>query len=154
MKRSGANPKRGMVAWLVTWEGTKRAAEPLAAILNHRMNADCVAAIVELLYALQGHVDDLVSYARKPPNNPYQATRSGNGFTCGHNPYLDARLVDKLKVETNAETGVQTITWMERPVHELADKAAPGGPLVKESVPARPGEIERKATSPLWRVGG
>jgi len=35
----------------------------------------------------------------------------------------------------------------------IADEAAPGGPLVKESVPARPGTIERKATSPLWRVG-
>ncbi len=144
--------KAGMVAWLVTWEGPKRV-EPLAAILNYRTNADCVATIVELLYALLQRVDDLVSYARKPANNPYRATRSGNGFICGHNPWLYARLVDQLKVKTNAETGVQTITWMERPVHDLVDKAAPGGPRVKESVPAHSDKIERKATFPIWRVG-
>jgi len=109
--------------------------------------------VIELLYALPGRVDDLVSHARKPANNPYRATKSGNGYACGHNPWLYARVVDKLRVKTNAKTGVQTVTWMERPVYELADKAAPGGPLVKESVPARPGTIERKATSPLWRVG-
>src|SRR6266568_5475939 len=137
--------KAGMVAWLVTWQGPKMV-EPLAAILHYRTKERCIPAMIELLYALRGYVDDLVSYARKPASNPYPATRGGNGFTCCHNPYLYARLVDQLKVDTNAQTGVQTITWMERPVHELVDRAAPGGPRVKESVSARPGKMERKAT--------
>ena len=139
------------VAWLITWEGT-RPTERLAAILHYGTSDKCIPAIVELLYALHAaSVEELAACARKPTNNPYRVTQAGSGFTCGHNPHLYARKVDKLTVATDA-TGVQTISWIERPVYQLV-KQKDGSPRTKKATPARADWIQRKATTRLWRVG-
>jgi len=141
------------VAWLITWEGTNPP-ERVAAILHYRINDKCVSAIVELLYALQGaSVEELAAYALKPTSNPYRVVNYGSGFICGHNPWLYARRVDKLKLQTAAGTGVQTISWIERPVYRLAKSRKSGAPLVKKVAPARANQIQRTAAKRLWRVG-
>lgn len=143
------------VVWLITWEGTNAGALPerVAAVLHHRTNGKCISAIVELLYALQGaSVEELAAYARKPTSNPYRAAQDGNGFVCGHNPWLYARLVEKLKVETDTGTGVQTISWIERPRYRLA-KSKIGAPRVEKAAPARADRIQRIGATRLWSVG-
>lgn len=137
---------------MITWEGTNPT-ERVAAILHYRTNDKCVSAIVELLYALQGaSVEELAAYARKPTSNPYRVTTEENGFACGHNPHLYARMVDKLRVETDAGTGVQTISWVERPHHRVVS-SKDRGPRIEVTAPARADQIQRKALTCLWRVG-
>jgi len=140
-------------AWLITWEGTNPP-ERLAAILHWRTSEKCIPVIVELLYALQGaSVEELAEQARKPTSNPYRVMEDVNGFSCGHNPHLYARLVDKLKVERDAETGAQTISWTERPKYRPI-RSGPGAPYADVAIPARPGQqIRRPRPTRLWRVG-
>ncbi len=127
--------------------------ERVAAVLNYRTDETCVSAIVELLYALRGaSVEELAAYARKPKSNPYRAPQDGTGFVCGHNPWLYARLVDTLKVETDAGTGLQTVSWIERPRYQLAKTRGDGAPRVEKAARARADQIQRKAATRLWRV--
>src|SRR2546426_8580004 len=141
------------VAWLITWEGTNPP-ERLAAILHWRTSEKCIPVIVELLYALQGaSVEELAEQAREPTSNPYRVTQDENGFTCGHNPHLYARRVDKLTVATDAATGVQTISWTERRKYR-GIRSKHGAPRVEVTVPAHPGQqIRRPKPTRLWRVG-
>jgi len=140
-------------AWLITWEGTNPR-ERLAAVLHWRTNEKCVAAIVELLYALQSaSVEELVEHARKPMSNPYRVTDDENGFYCGYNPHLYARMVSKLKVEQNATTGVETISWTERRKYRLV-RSKHGAPRVEVAVADRPDQlIRRPKATRLWRAG-
>ena len=141
------------VAWLITWEGTNPP-ERLVAILHWRTSEKCIPVIVELLYALQGaSVEELAEQARTPTSNPYRVTEDVNGFSCGHNPHLYARLVDKLKMERDAETGAQTISWTERCKYRPI-WSGPGGPYAEVAIPASPGQqIRRPKPTRLWRVG-
>ena len=102
---------RRISAWLVTWEGVGghvKIEEQVAAILNPRRSVDRVKDIVELLYVNASHsYVERINYAKSRKNNPYPAEFgvSHNGVpwtgevTCGHNPFLEARLVDNLRVE-------------------------------------------------------
>ncbi len=140
-------------AWLITWEGTNPP-ERLAAILHWRTSEKCIPVIVELLYALQGaSVEELAAYARKPTSNPYPVTQDGNGFVCGHNPYLYARPVYKVEVATDAGTGVQTISWLERAQYQLVKDRELGAPLTEVAVPAHADQIRRPRATRLWRAG-
>ena len=141
------------VAWLITWEGTNPP-ERLVAILHWRTSEKCIPVIVELLYALQGaSVEELAEQARTPTSNPYRVTEDVNGFSCGHNPHLYARLVDKLTVKRDAETGAQTISWTERHKYRPI-RPKDGAPYAEVAIPARPGQqIRRLKPTRLWHVG-
>lgn len=113
-------------AWLVTWEGTsppKRQSERIVSILNYRASCDRVLNQVEQLYV--DHVYSLhekMAYARRKSDNPYPAeygrvkgVQWGGRITCGHNPFLLARPVKNLALQTGVN-GKEILTWQEIPV--------------------------------------
>lgn len=108
-----------MKAWLITWEGAGKRAEPLdrvAGILNPLWRAQRVADIVEFLYARACYdLDEMAHrYAKVRCSNPYPAKiRRWDVIECGHNPHLQARKVKDLDVEFDPETELETITWTE-----------------------------------------
>ena len=116
-----------MGAWLVTWEGTgdhAKVENKIVTVLNYRRSPVNVRMIVEQLYADRVYnLSELLEYAKKKKNCPYPAkfyVMKGGGawssrITCGHNPYLYARLVDDLRV-TEDEGGKESLSWKERPV--------------------------------------
>src|SRR6266566_6533081 len=104
--------------WLVTWEGTSPPAKRVVAALDSRLGDDVMRRVVEALYIAHTYSEaETVAFSR-PKKNPYPAQPSDLGgipwwgqITCGHNPYLFARLVDKLKTDASG-----AVTWQERPV--------------------------------------
>jgi hypothetical protein len=113
--------KRGITAWLVTWDHVGEHAQPprpIAAVLSRRWGADRVAQIVELLYANEYYsISERIAYAGES-FNPYPARRGtlygvpwDGEICCGHNPFLYARLVDNLRTEGEDDADVR---WVER----------------------------------------
>lgn len=107
--------------------------ERIAAILNPRTGSGRVAEIVELLYANATYsLDERLDVVRSRGNNPYRvewARINGVRWTgemiCGHNPYLEAYLVDELRVEVNGE-GQERLRWKKR--------ARPSNPLLERRI--------------------
>lgn len=117
---------KGISAWLITWDwGNDSAAvvDRIAAVLHPNKASRTVEGYVEFLYAVRtSTVSELIAYAKRPSNNPYRAKAEsingvthGNRITCGANPWLYARKVKNLRVERDAETGIETIRWLEPP---------------------------------------
>jgi hypothetical protein len=115
---------RGRVVWLVTWEGTgspKRQEEKIAAILSARCSPKHVAEIVELIYANNSYsISEKLGIAARTAKNQYPVvwdTVHGilwrGRMTCGHNPYLFARIVDNFRVLLD-DDGDETATWTKR----------------------------------------
>jgi hypothetical protein len=115
--------ERGMSAWLVTWNGTgpqKPARDRIAAILNPRWSSERVRRIVEVLHNVTNYsLGEQAGYANNYAFNAHPAKYERVdgvqhlGFiTCGHNPYLFARLVPDLKIQGRREQEV--VTWTER----------------------------------------
>lgn len=109
-----------MSTWLVTWETSNPELLPpkrVALVLNGRMGAEKVRKIVQALYASYSYSEaEMIPY-RVETKNPYPAKFGDVGgvtydgeITCGHNPFLAARLVDNLKSDASGN-----ITWHERP---------------------------------------
>ena len=116
--------KKGISAWLVTWQGTKVDPDKKAvAILNPRWGGSRVKEYVELLYyVLEYTFSDQAQYAKQPKNNPYPAKFAGGyegQISCGHNPFLSARLVDNLVIEDQ-----KIISWENRPKPENLRKTS------------------------------
>ena len=127
--------RRKGTAWLVTWEWLGDHADPgdrIVAIFNYRYGGRRVRDLVEHLYASYKYdVNDKLGIARKKNTNPYRAQFARFGgidwmgrVTCGHNPFLYARLVDGLRVD--AHDGLR---WKERPVPERLKALDTEGPI-------------------------
>ncbi len=129
-----ARSKRdGISAWLVTWEHGGNHARPereIAAILNPRWSGERVRDHVEWIYAnATFSLAERVAYAKHKSFNPYPAEFDrlrgapwSGRITCGHNPYLYARLVDDLRVFH--DDGEGSVSWKERERPDL--KFSPG----------------------------
>ncbi len=96
-------------AWVITWEWANDSAskeKKVAAILNYRRSPEQVKMIVEALYNSSEYaLSDQFSIAKDRKSNPYPATygdKNGIPFqaymSCGHNPFLLARLVKDIKL--------------------------------------------------------
>jgi hypothetical protein len=119
---------RGIKAWLVTWEHIGEHLRPeqrIAAIINSRRSADRVREIVELLYATAVFTpgEQLLHAGRR--FNPYPAEFikiDGADFTgeitCGHNPWLRARLVENLRYRGDGRTE-SDLTWVDQTEHVI-----------------------------------
>ena len=113
---------RKMKAWLVTWEWMSDHAErddKIAAVLNSRLSTPRVKELVEFLYLTECYpVSEQMAFAQRRRDNPYPAryeeTKSGSLISCGHNPYLRARLVDDLTVESDAYGFDTAVKWKTR----------------------------------------
>jgi len=108
-----------MAHWLVTWESTRAEESGLiAAVFDSRKSAASVASAMEIIYASRYFTPiEWHSWARTK-KRPYPAAFDSLGgvpwqgrITCGHNPHLFARLVDKLSFP--GDGGFPT--WHERP---------------------------------------
>jgi hypothetical protein len=137
-----------MKAWLITWEwmaDSAAVADEVAAILNPRWSGARVAGIVEFLYAkCTATASELAAYAGRPARNPYRANQDFNcHITCGHHPWLHARLVDDLAVSRDPETGIETIAWTEPPLYSPREH---GPELVRARIP---GKFVRRITGAL-----
>jgi len=116
--------ERGMSAWLLTWgcgPGRQRPArERIAAILNPRWSSDRIQRIVEVLHNTKNYtLSEQAGCANNYAFNPYPAefvrndgVRQLGYITCGHNPWLLARLVTDLRI-VGSPRG-EAVTWTER----------------------------------------
>jgi len=123
---------RKFKAWLVTWEWAgdhAKRPDKVAEILDPRLPPERVRRIVELLYHREASLSEKVSWRLRHKTQPYPAefvTLEGLPYqgeiTCGHNPWLRARLVDDLTIERGAD-GKETATWKDRySVREIRKK--------------------------------
>lgn len=137
-----------MKAWLVTWDWTSDAAavaDEVAAILSPRYSIARVASLVEFLYAKRSATaSELAAYAGKAARNPYRINGEfSGGMTCGHHPWLHARMVHDLQVSTDQKSGIETITWTEPPLFKPGKK---GLEMVRGKLA---GKSVRKIVGPL-----
>jgi hypothetical protein len=103
--------------WLVTWEGTprRRPRQRIAGVFDTSRSGKQARQIVEALYATHTYsAAEMVQFYRK---NPYpaefdrtQGVQYEGEITCGHNPYLRARIVNKLTSDRHGR-----VTWEESP---------------------------------------
>jgi hypothetical protein len=104
-----------MKAWLVLWEWSdERLAleDEIAAILRPRMSSREVAKTMEFLYQQATSTAlEWAAIAKVPRDTPNRAMLSDSFLHCGHNPYLVAYQAINLKIETDATTGIETISW-------------------------------------------
>ena len=112
-----------MNAWLITWEwggDHARVRDPLVAILSSRKSINSIAEVAEFLYLrATGGAADLAYYANRRKQLPFPAKTDQNCITCcGHNPWLYARVVSKLRVEATAD-GAEVIRWREPDTYGL-----------------------------------
>jgi hypothetical protein len=115
--------RKGFKAWLVTWEWSGDHAKPkdkIVEILDPRIPPERVRQIVELLYHREASLREKVAWRLRKRRQPYAAeftvlegVQWTGEITCGHNPWLRARLVDNLIIET-AEGGKETASWDDR----------------------------------------
>jgi hypothetical protein len=93
----------------------------VVAIFPPQWGTDRVAEVVTLLYARAAYtLSEQVHYCTQRSHNPYQARVDWPAIiTCGHNPFLIARLVSRLRpVSDHPEA---PLTWDERPRPEKPD---------------------------------
>ena len=120
-----AKQSRGSAVWLITWEWCGEHAkrdDKVAAVLNSRLSPEQVCRFVEFVYTFAyNSLSERLSYATRKTRNPYPASFGTVGnvkwegqITCGHNPYLFARLVDDFTVKQNG-AGKEQAEWKERP---------------------------------------
>lgn len=119
-----ARKRRGITAWLVTWEHSGAHAVPprrVAAILNRRWSPDRVREVVELIYVMTYYSPaEQIAYAKDRSFNPYPAKfervfggPQWNGrIFCGHNPWLYARVAENILASSDMLDA--EITWTER----------------------------------------
>jgi hypothetical protein len=121
-----------ITAWLVTWEGAgnhARREDKIAAILSRRLAPERIKEIVDMIYANKFYsYRDRIAFAKDKKVNPYRATSDDiDGIPwpwrilCGHNPRVEARLVDNLYVIQDSNGGEQ-LSWEERPKPDVRRK--------------------------------
>lgn len=116
-----------MEAWLITWGGADDdAAEDavqdnkIVHILDLSKTTEEVAQIVQLFYAHFIYtVGELARFTKDPSSNPYKSEVSATApgyyrIVCGHRPWLEARRVKDLSVESSDDNRRETVRWKEQ----------------------------------------
>ena len=109
-----------MKGWLVKWTSSDVGyEEAVATILSARLGVKSVARRMEQLYAtVTGSIPEKLAYARysKPqplPRARWARRRDGRiAVHCGHNPWLEALLVDGLHVQTT-DDGIDVLHYID-----------------------------------------
>lgn len=108
-------------AWLVFWNralAEDEANPPIVAIFDSRKTPERIADFVEQTYISTHYsLREKIHYATRPKKNPYRAQINYNkeqgrlvSITCGHNPWLEARIVRQMRLTMDAD-GRQLLTW-------------------------------------------
>lgn len=112
-----------MEVWLITWEWMGESAttkNKIIHILDSSKTPQEVAEIVELLYAQFSYtIGEIAHFTADPSANPYksQISETAPGYPriiCGHHPWLEARRVKDLSVESSDDDFHETVTWSEQ----------------------------------------
>ncbi len=109
-----------MEAWLVKWVSVS-GEDAVVTVLSASLDEDTVRRRVEQLHTdLTASIAEKLEYARypNPAPLPYPAisSRLTDGrvsIDCGPNPFLQARLVTDLRVETNEEDGSEVLHYVD-----------------------------------------
>jgi hypothetical protein len=119
---------KGFKAWLVTWEWLGNHAKPkekVVEILDPRLHPERVREIVELLYHREALLSEKIAWRLRRRKQPYPAefqilegVKWRYDITCGHNPWLRARPVENLIIQTDADDK-ETASWTDR--HHLPE---------------------------------
>ncbi|MCK5601381.1 hypothetical protein KAR91_05925, partial [Candidatus Pacearchaeota archaeon] len=111
-------------AWLVTWEGTdvesKYLSDNIVSVFSSRTSSEKIKNFIENYYISNNYsLLEKLTYAKNRKNNPYQAEYCRiNGvqwlgrMTCGHNPFLYARVVQNLTVGLG-DGSDESVVWEE-----------------------------------------
>jgi hypothetical protein len=89
-------------------------------ILEQSKTPEQVAEILQILYAQETYtVGEMAHFVADPSANPYrsQISPTSSGYkriSCGHHPWLEARLVKDLSVESSDDDLKETVTWKEQ----------------------------------------
>src|SRR5690606_36421892 len=102
-----------MKAWLVTWDKASEYVtvdDSIVSILHSRLSPRRVGDFIEQLYADFTYTpSEKLARLRNKKLNLYQAQISDGGIViCGDNPFLYARIVQNLRVDTDLN-GNQTL---------------------------------------------
>lgn len=109
-------------AWLITWETIGEEltyAERFIAIRDGRTSIEKIQEFVEQFYiSTKYSLAEKMHYSSHRKDNPYPArtfAQPGNkymlgGITCGHDPFILARYVKKLKIYID-DDGEQALSW-------------------------------------------
>ncbi len=106
-----------MRAWLIKWgwAGDHAAvANPIVTVMSARTSDKDVRKYVEQRYIeATASLDEKLTYARhnQPQEPPYRAQVERGHISCGHNPWLEARVVDDLRVAE--KDGNEVLNWTE-----------------------------------------
>lgn len=144
-----ANFRRTNETWPkgVGMSGSHAAVEDrIAAVLRPRMPQRMVGEIFEFIYSHHAYYPiELAEYAKHPKTNHYRAEWHRGARHCGHNPSLHANYVHDLIIERDPETGIETISWVLSPRHQVNTHT-----MEREMVRgAIPWSITRTVTGPL-----
>ena len=109
-----------MEAWLVKWVYAS-GEHAFVTVPNASLDKDTVRHRVKQLHTdLTASIAEKLEYALdpNPAPLPYPATLSQlpdgrMNIDCGHNPFLQARLVTDLRVETNEEDGSEVLHYVD-----------------------------------------
>ncbi len=135
--------RRGISAWLIEWqwagEHARRPGRKFL-ILSPRLGEHTVSVLLGALYAAEAYTaDEQALFARDLGQTPYPVRRDGpERLMCGHNPYLWARKVRGLRVESDHEGG-EYLSYEERPVPRMVFTTGPDGVRSPERVEWSPG---------------
>ncbi len=93
--------------WLITWEGMGEhpwefhpfvlAEHQVVAVLPGGTPIETIRLFVDALYDPVGYTTDEQVKQLAGGHRPYSAEGAGGGVRCGHNPWLEARLVQNLR---------------------------------------------------------
>ena len=110
-----------MTAWLIMWEWTGDHAaveKPHVDIVSSRKDVPYIKEYLQRLHGLYClTLQERAALARynQPSKPAYEVvahqTKHGVEIQCGHNPYLVARLVRNLIIETDPSTGAEVAAW-------------------------------------------
>ena len=105
-----------MRAWLVKWcwQGEHAAVEdPIVTVLSARRSSKQIQEYVEQRYIEEtASLEEKLAYARynQPQRPPYPAHIEHGRVHCGHNPWMEATLVDDLEVTADLN-GNEVLQW-------------------------------------------
>lgn len=109
-------------AWLIMWETVGEELpyrDRIISIRDGRTNSERIREFVEQFYiSSASSLSEKMHYSSHPKDNPYRAEymthprggRWSGGITCGHNPFISARFVKKLKVYMD-DDGEPALSW-------------------------------------------
>ena len=114
-------------AWLITWESPREdylndlQRPRIVAILKPQISSGTIKSLLPVLFTSESHLTfgEKISYSFYP-RNPSWLRTDNESILCGSNPWLWARPVSDLFVESYDNTQWrQTLHWSERPRYAI-----------------------------------